>query len=264
MSGRAEQEQEGRLGLALYLARRELARRYAGSLVGAGWALVFPVLQIALYWAVFGLGLRIDSGAAVPLSVMLIAGMVPWFALSEALTTMTASISGNAALVKRVVFPLELLPASNLIAAAIVHGAILVLAIAALAILGHGPGPHLLLLLYYGLCLAAFAMAVGTLLALANAAFRDTAQLLGPALILWFWATPIVWPADRLPPRLAWIGEANPAYYLVEGYRLALLGSRVAGPEAASAAWFWAVTLLLGACAWLAFRRFKRELGDML
>jgi ABC-type polysaccharide/polyol phosphate export permease len=264
MAGWREEDGGGRLGLAFYLARRDLARRYAGSFAGTAWALIFPALQIALYWAVFGLGLRIGSGGAVPLSVMLVAGMVPWFAFSEALTTMTMSISANAPLVKRLVFPLELLPASALIAAMIVHCGIVLLAVAALAALGHPPGPELLLVAYFGACLAALALALGTLLALANAAFRDVAQLLGPVLLLWFWATPIVWPADRLPERLAWIARLNPAHYVVEGYRLALIGPEAARPDAASAFWFWLVTLLLGAAAWAAFRRFKRELADFL
>lgn len=259
-----EGRRNGRPALAFYLARRELARRYAGSIAGAAWALVFPAVQVLLYWLVFGLGLKIAGAHAVPIASMLVAGMLPWFAFSEALTTTAVSISGNAALVKRLAFPLELLPISTVMAAGIVHVAVIALGVAALAALGQLPGPQLLLLLYYLPCLGLLSLALGTLLALATAGFRDVAQMVAPVLGLWFWATPIVWPEDRLPLRLAWIADANPAYYIVRGYRQALIGPAAPAPGVAEALWFWGVTAVLSALAWLVFRRFKRELADLI
>ena len=253
-----------RLSLLFYLARRELARRYSGSLLGPAWALVFPALQIALYWAVFRYGLRVEAQGEIPLGPMLIAGMAPWFALAEALTTMTASLKANASLVKRTALPAELLPLSSLAAAACVHGAVLVLAAAALWLLGHPPGPSLAILVYAALCAALLALSLGTLLALANVAFSDVGQAVGALLLLWFWATPILWRAEALPEGWRWLASANPLTHVVEAYRYALLGPSAGGFDGAAALSFWAVAVLLCLTAWLALRRFKREVADLL
>jgi ABC-type polysaccharide/polyol phosphate export permease len=253
-----------RASLLFYLARRELARRYAGSLLGPAWALVFPALQIALYWAVFRYGLRVETQGSVPLGPMMIAGIVPWLALSEALTTMTASLKANASLVKRTALPVELLPLASLAAAACVHGAVLLLAACALWLLGFAPGGHLLILVYAAPCVALLALSLGTLLALANVAFSDVAQAMAAILLLWFWATPILWQTQMLPPDWRWLASANPLTHPVELYRYALLGPRAGVPDFTSALSFWCFAALLAAAAWLALRRFKREVADLL
>jgi len=253
-----------RLSLILYVARRDLDRRYAGSTLGALWALAFPVLQILVYWAVATYGLRLGQGSVYPLGALLIAGMAPWFALSDALGGMTRSFTSNAALLKRLVVPPAIMPLASLVAALMVHAAIVVIAVLALWALGHPPVPSLAALFYFAACGALFALASGTLLALANAAFRDVGQALGPLLMLWFWATPIVWPAAALPARLQPLVTWNPLAFLVDGYRFALLGRAADLPSIEATMAFWAITALLGLVAWLAFRRFKRELGDYL
>jgi ABC-type polysaccharide/polyol phosphate export permease len=221
-------------------------------------------MQVALYWAVFSLGLKLQTGTDIPFGILLIAGILPWFVVSDALTSMTVSITGNAALVKRIVLPVGMLPVANLIAALLAHGVILTIAILLLWSAGFAPTARLLALPYYLASLAVLTLAAGTLLALANAAFRDTAQLLTPALMLWFWATPIVWPTAIVPPALKWILWINPVNHLVEGYRWVLLGPEAAAPSLAGAGCFWGITLALGMLGWAGFRTFKRELADLL
>jgi ABC-type polysaccharide/polyol phosphate export permease len=252
------------LPLVLYVARLDLARRYAGSVLGATWALAFPILQIAVYWAVASFGLRLGGNRGISLGVLLIAGMTPWFAIGDALGAMTRSFTGNAPLLKRLVVPAAIMPLASLAAAFMVHAVVLVLTILILWAMGHPPALRLGLLLYFASCGALFALALGTLLALANAALRDVDQMLGPLLLLWFWATPIVWPAEALPERLERAVAWNPLAYLVEGYRFALLGRDTDFPSAEASLAFWTLTTVLGLLAWLAFRRFKRELGDFL
>ena len=119
------------------------------------------------------------------------------------------------------------------------------------------------MLIYYGGCLAVFLLAAGSLLAMANAALRDTGQLLGSALWIWFWVTPIVWSGDILPAKFHWLIAINPLAYLVQGYRLALLGPGASPPEPGATLWFWVLTGALAALAFTAFRRFKQELSDL-
>jgi ABC-type polysaccharide/polyol phosphate export permease len=252
------------LPLVLYVARRDLARRYAGSALGAAWALAFPVLQIGVYWAVASFGLRIGGSGDFPLGVLLIAGMTPWFLMSDALGAMTRAFTTNAALLKRLMVPAAVMPLASLAGGLMVHAAVLAVTLLVLWAMGYPPASNLWLLLYFVACGAVFALAAGTLLALANAALRDIGQMLGPMLLLWFWATPIVWPAEALPERLSRAVTWNPLAYLVEGYRFALLGRPLDLPSAEATLAFWTITALLGLLAWLAFRRFNRELGDYL
>jgi ABC-type polysaccharide/polyol phosphate export permease len=252
------------LSLVLYVARRDLARRYAGSMLGAAWVLAFPVLQIGVYWAVASYGLRLRGSSGAALGPLLIAGMTPWFALSDALGAMTRSFTSNAALLKRLVVPPAIMPLASLAGALMIHVAILVITILALWALGHPPAPSIVLLIYFAGCGAVFALACGTLLALANAALRDIGQVLGPLLLLWFWATPIIWPTEALPERLRAVVTWNPLAYLVDGYRFALLGSAADLPSTEATIAFWTVTALLGLVALLAFGRFKREVADFL
>lgn len=249
------------LDLALYMARCELRRRYAGSLFGWAWALIFPAIQVGLYLFVLSVGLR--AGApAVPTGAMLAAAILPWFTLSDALSAMTASLAANAAMIKQSSIPAQLFPIAAGLAGGIVHAVLLALTLGLLAVLGYPPTPRLAALPYFAGCLGLLTLGLGSLLALAHAAFRDVAQAVGAAVGLWFWATPILWSSDRLPAGWLWIARANPAAYIVEGYRWALLGAP--RPVTPDALWFWAeVSILLALAGWI-FARFRSEVGDVI
>lgn len=255
----------GWMRLALYAFQRELERRYAGSLLGVIWAFIFPAIQICLYAAVLHFGLRLQPSGGASLPALLIAGMVPWFAFNEALTSMTTSITSNASLIKHLTIPTALLPIACLMAAGAVHGVMILLASLALALLGFLPGLHLLTLFYYLFCLALMTLATGVLLSIANAAFRDISHAIGPVLGLWFWATPIIWPVDRLPASLQWVVAINPFSYIVAGYRSAFLGPQNAPmPNLNATLAFWAVTGAIAFAAWQGARLFRRELADFV
>lgn len=177
---------------------------------------------------------------------------------------MTSSITGNASLVKHLAIPKALLPISSLLAAGAVHCVMIVIATLALAMLGFTPGLQIVLLLYFSFCLACLTLSIGMLLAAANAAFRDVAHAVAPVLALWFWATLILWPVERLPANLHWIASANPLNYIVTGYRWALLGTRSISIDGNGTLCYWAITILLAACAWQGVRLFRRELADLV
>lgn len=252
------------LSVVPYLAYMEVARRYAGSVFGVAWAIAYPALQIFVYWALFALGLQIRIIDGVPFEVMLLAGIIPWFMFADGLSALTSTITGNSALVKRILFPLEILPISSLLASFYLHCILMVLTIFILWIVGFPPTASLAFLPYYAVCLAVLIFGVGTILAIANAAFRDVSQMLASALWIWFWVTPIVWPVQILHPKWRWIAEFNPVHYVIQGYRHALLGDVVAQPGMLAGVFFWTVSICLLLIAVFAIKRFKRELADLL
>ncbi|MEQ1688399.1 MAG: ABC transporter permease [Sphingopyxis sp.] len=253
-----------RFALAIYVARQDLSRRYADSVLGPVLALAYPAMLIAVYAAVFSLFPSLHPRGDIAFPAMLIAGMVSWFALSDATTSMTSSLSANAAMVKRIIMPVEVLPLAALISAVIIHLLLLLVAVMALWLMGHPPGVHLLAIVYAMACLIALALPIGMVLALINTALRDVAFLVSPVLQLWFWATPIIWPATALPHHLSWIATINPFAHVVAAYRFALLGPHTQMIDATAAAWFWGLAALMAVLARWAFKRFRAELADNL
>ena len=108
------------------LAKNDFKRRYAGSYMGAVWAMVQPVVTVALYFVVFQVIMpqKIElagKGVTVPYLVFLTAGLVPWFYFSEALTSGMMALLEYDYLVKKVVFKISILPIIKIIAATFIH-----------------------------------------------------------------------------------------------------------------------------------------------
>lgn len=108
--------------LVLEMARRELSDTYAGQALGTAWALLHPILRLAIFLFLFGVVFRVDAstqpGAPPDHTVFLLSGLIPWLAFSEVLSKASSLVHANANLVKQVVFPLEVLPVKSVLAAA--------------------------------------------------------------------------------------------------------------------------------------------------
>jgi ABC-type polysaccharide/polyol phosphate export permease len=222
----------------------QMRERYASTMLGSAWAVVQPVSVILVYSFVFAYGLgRSSANQEVPFVLYLITGVVIWLAFADAIATAATAVTRSAFLVKKVAFPLEVLPAVAVVAAMVAHVAALACALAVCWLSGIPPAWGLLLLPYYAASAALLATGIGYLVAALNVFHRDVSEGVGLWLQLWFWLTPVVWSLDVFPPALRQVLELNPMAYVVTGYRQALLGS--AAPGMAAFAVFWGVTLLL-------------------
>ncbi len=108
------------------LARNDFKKRYAGSYLGAVWAMIQPVVTIVMYYIVFDviMGAGAQSGpraTSIPYVLFLTTGLVPWFFFSEALTHGTAAMVEYNYLVKKVVFNVSILPVIKVLAAIFIH-----------------------------------------------------------------------------------------------------------------------------------------------
>lgn len=147
------------------LAKNDFKKRYAGSYLGALWAMAQPVVTVAMYYIVFDKVMNSAStafrdGVEVPFVLFLTAGLVPWFYFSEALTNGTNALLEYNYLVKKVVFKISILPIIKIIAATFIHiffvGVLLVVA----AIYGYYPTVYTIQLIYYSFCLFIFVLAL--------------------------------------------------------------------------------------------------------
>ena len=253
-----------RLFLLKELVRRDFQGRYAGSVLGFVWSFVQPLWLLLLFTFVFSTVLEISlyGERTDNFGIFLFAGLLPWMAIQETVTRGSTAITDNAALVKKLAFPSEILVLGVSLSALLHEGIALLVFAAVLLVAGELAWAGLPLLLLAVPLQLALSLGLGLLLAGANVFFRDVAQLIGMAMTGWFYFTPIVYPLSLVPGELRWLVELNPLTALVGLYREALLGDALSVPGE---------TLFLALCAfillvagWWLFRRLAPEFGDQV
>ena len=216
--------------LVMKLAKNDFKTRYAGSYFGTFWAFVQPVVTILVYWFVFSVGFRSNTDElGVPFVLYLVAGIVPWFFFSDALSGGTNSLLEYNYLVKKVVFNISVLPVVKIISALFVHGFFVLLAIILYICNGRFPDWYYLQILYYSACV--FFLVLGLCYATSAIAvlFRDLNQIIGIGLQVGVWLTPIMWVSESMigaNSLLYKILQLNPVFYIVSGYRDAFIIKR--------------------------------------
>ena len=140
------------------LAKNDFKKRYAGSYLGAVWAMAQPVVTVAMYYVVFDVIMDssanvLRSGVEIPFVLYLTAGLVPWFFFTEALTNGTNALLEYNYLVKKVVFKISILPIIKVIAASFIHVFFVCVLLIIAAIYGYYPSIYTLQLVYYSFCL---------------------------------------------------------------------------------------------------------------
>ena len=245
------------------LARYDLRRAYAGTAGGMLWMFLTPLLPMLIFSAVFAFGLRIPLGGA-PYIFGFAAAYVPWVLISSSIAGAAGSIVQHRFLVKRIVFPVEIIPADPVLVHTVPHAFLLALATLACLLAGYVRFPELLLVVYFYLCAAALAISAGLMVSAIGVVARDFQQMLPSILQVWFWLTPIAWASSQLPPAIRALLALNPASYIVSGYRHALMPEVFAAPGGFEAASFWILTLALLMVGSLCFRRLRTYFWDCL
>ena len=213
------------------LVIRDLKARYRGSVLGFFWSFVNPLLLLAVYTFVFSVVLpaRFD-GLEENYALFLFCGLLPWTWFTSSLTEASNSLLANGNLIKKVIFPAEVLPVVA-VAATMVHF-LLALPVLFLALLIFGSHvPSIASMLWVPMVIAVqFVMSLGFGLILAALAvhFRDIKDLLTNVLTFWFFATPILYPWSMMADRGPAIGgvpfgkilmDANPFFHLAVSYQ---------------------------------------------
>ena len=114
-------------GLIWAMARREMAQRYAGTLGGLLWAVVQPLVTVAVYWFVFSVGFRAQGPQGLPFILYFLGGFIPWLFFQELLTSCASCVVGNAHLVKKTLFPIHVMPVILLTVSSITHAVLLLI-----------------------------------------------------------------------------------------------------------------------------------------
>jgi ABC-2 type transport system permease protein len=223
---RAQAQRRVRWELLVGLVRKDLRVKYQGSVLGFLWSLANPLLLLVVYTFVFQVVLR----AGIPqFGFYLLAGLLLWNAFAGAVGSACGAVVGNAGLVKKVRFPLAVLPLST-VGFAMVHFVLqLAVLIVAMLVAGHTAflGPHLLLAVPAIAVALTFTVALSFLVAGLNVRYRDTQHVVEVVLMAGFWVNPIVYSVSLVrhelePHGLFWAYFLNPMAGVVTAMQRAL------------------------------------------
>ncbi len=249
------------------LAKNDFKKRYAGSYMGAVWAMVQPVVTIAMYYIVFDkiMGNSINRGTGdIPYVLFLTTGLVPWFYFTEALNNGTNALLEYNYLVKKVVFKISVLPIIKIIAATFIHAFFAGVMLVVAALYGYYPTVYTLQIFYYSACLFIFVLALCYTTCSIVVFFKDLTQIINIALQIGMWATPILWNIDSLSPKWVVILKLNPLVYIVNGYRSAVYERQWFFRDFFSTMYFWIVTVVLFGIGTAIFKRLKVHFADVM
>ncbi len=256
-----------RLNLLRELTLRELSARYRGSVLGAAWAVGTPLLMLAVYALVFGEILSVrwpqaTHSSSGEFAVVMFAGLLVFNFFAECVSRAPALITGNVNYVKKVVFPVELLPVAAVLAAIVqMLLSVAILLVFEILLIGRVP-PTVLLLPVVILPVCLFCLGAAWLLASLGVYLRDVQQLVGVLLGGLIFLTPIFYPAEMIPAKWRIFLDLNPLTIPVNHVRDVLVFGRI--PAIAE----WSVALVAGALvavvgyAW--FARTRSGMADVL
>lgn len=251
------------------LSRNDFKKRYAGSYLGTIWAMVPPIVTVAMYWVVFdrifGSGPQVTyTGGEVPYVLFLTAGLVPWFFFSDAVMGGMTSLMEYNYLVKKVVFKVSILPIIKVTAAMFVHIGFSVVLVLIAAFYGYTPTVYTLQLFYYTFCEYVFILGLSYATCAIVLFFRDLQNLVSIMMQVGMWATPILWNINTLREKYKPFIKLNPMTYIVEGYRSAVYEQQWFWEHFYSSTYFWIVTALLFVVSALIFKKLKPMFADVM
>lgn len=210
-------------GLFFFLVWRDVKIRYAQTVLGAGWAILQPVLTMLIFTVIFGRLANIPSDG-VPYSVFSLAALVPWTYFSTALSGASGSLVSNTNLLTKVYFPRLVIPFAPVLAGLVDLGVSFVLLL--VVMLAYGIAPSAMAIVVVPLLVLTMiltAAGVGCWLAALNIQYRDVKYVTPFMVQVWMYASPVVYPMSLVPEKYRWAYALNPLAGVIEGFRSVLL-----------------------------------------
>ena len=210
-----------RRDLLLELASRDLRIRYKQTLLGAAWAIFTPLVLMVVFTQLFTRVARIDVGDA-PYSIYVYCGLLPWQFFSASVKGAVESLTRNSRLVTKIYMPREVFPLSQIVSAGVDFSVASFVLAGQMVHYGVRPGAMLLLLPVVLAVQLLFTSGVCLLASMGNLFFRDVKYLSEVALMLWMFATSVVYPVPT-DGRWGWLLALNPMTPIIDSYRQILL-----------------------------------------
>lgn len=246
----------------LSLAKADIVKTYKGSALGWLWAIIKPITTIFVYWFAFRIGLRASRFVdGHPFFVWLIAGIVPWFYISEMITQGTGAIRKYRYLVTKMKFPVSTVPTFVSLSKLLVHMGLLLITIVILITQGYPIDIYYLQLPYYMLMMFIFFVMWSLFSSPLAAISKDFSNLVKSLLTAIFWFSGILYDPRKIKIKLLRrILMLNPVTYIVQGYRDTLIFK----------VWFWenkfqliSFLIILSLMTFIAIKTYKKLRKDI-
>lgn len=244
---------------AIAIPSAELHAEHRNTVLGGLWHVLNPLIQIGVYYLIFGVILTVDRGVDNFIGFLAV-GVFIFHFTSRSVTAGARSITSNESLLRSISFPRAILPLAAVLAELAAFGYALIAMVGVLLATQETVTWHWLLLFpIIGLQLL-FNIGAACFMARATTHFRDIQQVLPFILRMWLYSSGVMWPITRLTekhPDLTWVMEANPAFAFLELVRNALMDNAVGPPRLWLSAGLWSVAALV-----LGFTFFRAREND--
>jgi lipopolysaccharide transport system permease protein len=210
--------------LFLILAWRDVAVRYKQTLIGVAWAILRPLLTVAIFTVVFSKLANLPSDGAAPYALMVFAGMLPWSLFSAALSGAADSIVSNSNLIGKVYFPRMIVPASSIVTALIDFLVSLVMLALLMAWYRFVPGWQILLLPLFVVLALVASLGPGLWITALNVKYRDFRYVIPFILQVGLYISPVGFSSAVVPEHWRLLYSVNPLVGIIDGFRWCLLG----------------------------------------
>ena len=220
--------------LALEMASRDIRDRYAGQSLGSVWAIFHPIFQITLYVFIFAFVFKVQVGGteSMPLdyTTYILAGLIPWISMQESMVKSCIAVSGNANLVKQVVFPLEVLPFKSVLASMLPQAVgTAVLIIYVLTKHGELHATYVLLPLLIAIQMI-WMLGLAYLFSCVGAFIRDLKDVVQLFSLVGIYLMPAFYLPDMVPSAFRPILYINPFSYMIWCYQDVVYFGRIEHP----------------------------------
>jgi lipopolysaccharide transport system permease protein len=246
--------------LLYFFVWRDVKVRYKQTLLGAGWAIIQPLMTMVVFTIFFGHLAKVPSDG-LPYPVFSLIALVPWTYFASALAGCSTSLSGYQHIISKVYFPRLIIPISAVIAPLVDFAIGFVIVVGFMAWYRIVPGPSIVWLPAFMMLALATAASVGVWLAALNVRYRDVRYVVPFVVQLWMFATPVAYPASLVPARWRAVYGLNPMAGVIEGFRWALAGGPPPGVITLVSA---AVVIVLIAGGAVYFRRLEGTFADVI
>lgn len=247
--------------LLYFLTWRDIKVRYKQTVIGAGWAVIQPVVAMLVFATIFGRFARMPS-EGIPYPVFAYTGLLPWQLFAGGLQRSITSLVSSAPLITKVYFPRLLVPIAATFSATVDFVIAFVVLIAMAFGFGLTPTWRILAMPGFLALVLLAALGVGLWLSALNVRYRDIGHAVPFLVQIWMFASPVVYPASLVPERWRAVYALNPMVGAIEGFRWAVLDKPA--PAAAIVAVSVAAAAVLLISGLVFFRRMERTFADVI
>ncbi len=247
--------------LLYFLAWRDMKARYAQSVIGVGWAILQPLLTMAVFTVIFSYWAKMPSDG-YPYAIFAYTALLPWTYLAKSVERSSISVVSETGLVQKVYFPRLIIPIAATMGGLVDFGIAFVFLIGMMVWYSIFPTWAVLMLPLFVVLTLATALAVSFWLSALHVKYRDVGSTIPLLIQIWMFASPVLYPVTLVPEQWRLLYELNPMAGVIEGFRWALLGKT--SPDFGMLALSGAMIMILFWAGVIFFRWMEQTFADVI